>query len=98
MSIKNLKVFMVECSTGCSCCSNENHDRGPYSTQEIAVKKIELFRQKKLLASQYSKTGVYCLQECDAEQLEDGRLIVENKVYKDFVDEDNGDMKFVTYF
>jgi len=55
----NQKIFFVYCSTGCSCCSNENHYRGPFSTREIAQKRAEFYRKVPILASQYASRGSY---------------------------------------
>lgn len=81
------KVFIVECSTGCSCCRNENHYRGPYSSREIAEGRVETFREIPLLSSQYSKTGNYHIHEQTGELLPDGRIISDDKVYTGFKDD-----------
>jgi hypothetical protein len=86
MSFPIVKVFIVRCSTGCSCCSNENHKRGPFSTQAVAEGKVVEYRAIPVLASQYAERGVYHIESFDAEQLPDGRLIVEDSVFKGFAD------------
>ena len=75
-----LKAFLIECRTGCSCCSSENHHRGPFRTREEAEKAVQRFREVRLIASQYAPNGVYNIEEIAAEQLPDGRLILDNRI------------------
>lgn len=82
-----MKAFTIYCSTGCTCCSNENHYRGPFSSREIAEEKVKHFREVRLLASQYSKNGNYHIYEEEAEQLPDGRVIVDDRVFPGFADQ-----------
>lgn len=74
-----ITVWSIECRTGCSCCSYENHTRGLYLTHEEAERRRDKFHSMPLLASQYSKTGVYHIRGHEAEKLPDGRLIVDGK-------------------
>ena len=83
-----VKLFTIYCSTGCSCCHNENHYRGPFSTRQIAEARVTDYRKESLLASQYARNGVYQIYEETAEQLPDGRLITGHLVYKKFVDDE----------
>lgn len=92
-----MKVYKIECRTGCSCCSEENHYRGLYETKEEAQARIDRFKRgiDYPLASQYSIYGNYTLEEFDAEEINGNRLIIENKVYtKEFVkiDIENGEL------
>lgn len=87
-----VKLFIVECRTGCSCCSSENHYRGPYSSEEIAKGHVERFREMPLLSSQYSKTGNYHIREEAGELLPDGRVISDSKVYAGFKDDGDDDV------
>lgn len=80
-------VYFVDCSTGCSCCQGEDHERGPFSSREIAEERIARYRSLPLLASQYAKRGSYRICEREAEVLPDGRLIVDHHVYQKIVDE-----------
>ena len=92
MSFPKVKIWLVECSTGCTCCSDENHTRGPFSTREIALQRTLKYRELRILASQYAARGVYYIQESEAEQLPDGRLISGGTVYNGFADQyDAGD-------
>lgn len=83
------QCYVVWCTTGCSCCSYENHFRGPFSTHEAAEAAIVVFKDKRLLASQYSKTGHYYIEPRSVEHMPDGRLIIaEEFVVPGFVDDD----------
>ena len=73
-----IKIFTIYCSTGCSCCREDNHYRGPYRTREEAEKAAAGFRARSLLSSQFSSTGNYSIEEKDAEILPDGRIIINN--------------------
>lgn len=46
-----------------------------------------IFKSLPLVASQYSKTGIYVIEEHDAEVLPDGRLIIDHRVLPGFCDE-----------
>lgn len=78
MPFEKTKIFIIYCSTGCSCCSGDNHYRGPYKTREEAEKAAAGFRERSLLSSQFSATGNYSIEDRDAEILPDGRLIIDN--------------------
>lgn len=77
------KVWWIECSTGCSCCSYENFDQGFYFNEEEPKALIENWEQGKgnPLASQFAKYGRYNLCSSEAEILPDGRMIVMNRVF-----------------
>ena len=78
-----MKLFVIYCRTGCSCCSNENHYRGPYQTREDAQKEIDSYYAPDSkfwpLASQYAKRGHYNIKEIEVETLPDGRQIVNDE-------------------
>lgn len=57
------KAWVVHCSTGCTCCKNENFYQGPYRTIEDAEQSAAYNRQNPILRSQYSDTGVYKVEE-----------------------------------
>lgn len=81
-------AFLIYCATGCSCCNNENHYRGPFSTREIAEEKKADYTASRLLASQYSENGNYTIYEVSCEQLPDGRLIIDGeRLVAEFADE-----------
>ncbi len=88
-----MKSFFIYCSTGCSCCNNENHYRGPFSSRSVAEERIKYYREHPILASQYAKRGVYDIEPWEqlsngyeTEQLPDGRLIINDRVYAGYVD------------
>ena len=87
--MEKVKAFKIYCSTGCTCCSGENHYRGPFSTREIAEEKVKSYRQRRLLASQYSSNGNYYIYEHDAELLSDGRIIIGDRVALGWADEND---------
>lgn len=59
-------IYFIYCSTGCTCCSNENHYRGPLATRPEAEEAIERYRSMPLLASQYASKGHYSIEEVKA--------------------------------
>jgi hypothetical protein len=69
--------WVIECRTGCSCCSDENHWRGPYKTENEVKDAVARFKAGPLLASQYSERGNYNPQKIDVEELPGGRLILD---------------------
>lgn len=81
--------YMISCRTGCTCCSSENHIRGPFSSMVVAEQAIVQYKKLPLLASQYARTGMYRIEAASYEQLPDGRLIInDDRVSKGFVDSD----------
>jgi hypothetical protein len=85
--MKNVEYFLIYCSTGCSCCNNENHYRGPFSTKEIAEARLPQYRDLQILASQYSARGNYSVSgPFKGEQLPDNRIIGDETVYRGFAD------------
>ena len=77
------KVWYISCSTGCSCCSDQNFDQGFYDNPEEPQALIDKWLSGKdnPLASQYAKYGRYHLCETEAEILPDDRWIVEGTVF-----------------
>jgi hypothetical protein len=73
-----ITIYTIYCSTGCTCCSDENHLRGPYRTREEAEKAKQGFYERSLLSSRYSSTGNYHIEEASGEILPDGRIIIDN--------------------
>jgi len=73
-----MKLYYIECSTGCTCCSNENFTQGFYLTKELADDEVAKYKLGigNPLASQYAKYGRYRVVEVEAEELEDGRVVV----------------------
>lgn len=89
------KVYLIFCCTGCSCCSHENHYRGPYTSEGEANRRIHFFKTGDWhpLCSQYSKRGNYKIREIEVEELPDGRLILNNEFVHD--PKRDGEIKFV---
>jgi len=79
-----IKLYSIDCSTGCSCCSSENFRQGFYTDKAEPEKLIAEWQQGNgnPLASQYARRGIYKLEEHDAEQLPDGRIIIGSRIYE----------------
>jgi hypothetical protein len=77
------KVWWISCSTGCTCCADQNFDQGFYDNDEEPTAIIEKWSKGEgnPLASQYAKYGRYHLECGWAEILPDGRWIVEGTVF-----------------
>jgi hypothetical protein len=92
--MEKVKGFLIYCSTGCTCCSYENHFRGPYRTKEDAERRMQYFLSPGSkywpVASQYARRGRYSIGEVEIEKLPDGRIIIEDSVYPElkFIDVD----------
>ena len=75
------KIFLIRARTGCTCCSEENHYRGPYRTYEDAQRRIEYYLHLDSkywpLASQYAKRGTYSIVELTVEEISEGRYIID---------------------
>ena len=89
MEIKKFKAWLICCKTGCSCCSYENHLRGPYKTKEDAEKRKAYFYHPDSkywpLSSQYASRGRNKVKEITVEVLPDGRYIIDSEyVCEDF--------------
>jgi len=83
--VEKIKVWFVAARTGCSCCASENFEAGPFKTEADAVERADSYRSQRRLASQYSKTGNYSVSDAvDAELLPDGRVIAEDRVYREW--------------
>lgn len=79
MEIVKSKMYYIRCRTGCSCCSYENFSRGLFLSSEAAQAEIDKYLSGKdfPVCSQFAKYGVYRINECDAETLPDGRIIID---------------------
>jgi hypothetical protein len=81
-------VYIIECRTGCTCCSGENHYRGPFSTIHMAKHAETLLRESGIIGSQYAPSGVFTISEMSCERLPDGRLIIGgDRVVSGFADD-----------
>lgn len=80
-----MDIYLIECRSGCSCCSDQNHYRGPYKTKEEAEKRIEYFSCENAhnnpVASQYARKGRYYISKYEAEEIGGNRVIVSDKVF-----------------
>lgn len=85
-AVRERAVYFVDCSTGCSCCQGEDHERGPFSSRAIAEARAKQYRAAPLLTSQYAPRGMYLVCERKAEVLPDERLVVDGRVYDKLVD------------
>lgn len=87
-SVDSVEVFAIDCSTGCSCCSDENHSRGFYQTREEVEARIKRFKSgvDNPVASQYARYGCYSIEKYDAEEIDKDRMIVDAHVFpKQFI-------------
>ena len=80
---KRKRVWWIEATTGCSCCSYQNFNQGFYFNKEEPQAIIDKWSKgiDNPLASQYAKYGRYYLGEEEAEVLPDGRIIIGDKVF-----------------
>lgn len=85
MTTNSKEIWVIECSTGCTCCTNENFTEGPYLTEEdaIAVKTRYESGHGNPLASQCTKYGVYEIEKWEIEVLPDGRWIHDHNVFNE---------------
>ena len=84
MGLPSKQVFTILCRTGCTCCSGENHYRGPYKTRGDAERRVAHFLNDKNsfcpVASRYARRGRYTAYESKMEILDDGRAILASEV------------------
>ena len=75
--------WYISCSTGCTCCADQNFDYGFYFNKADAEAQAEKWRNgiDNPLASQYAKYGRYSVWEAEAEMLPDGRAIIDGSVF-----------------
>lgn len=85
MAFEKKNIWVIECRTGCTCCSSDNFTQGPYPTEEAAlIVKLEYEAGNgNPLASQYSKHGVYNIEKWEIEILPDGRWIHEHNLFRE---------------
>lgn len=77
-------VYWISCSTGCSCCSDQNFDYGFFFDKSEAEAQANKWRNGdgNPLASQYAKYGRYYVHSDEAEILSDGRAIVDGHIFE----------------
>jgi hypothetical protein len=80
-----MKLFAIECRTGCTCCSCDNHYRGPYKTSEDAQRRINYFLSPDSKAFSSCVLGSngppHIIRELDAEEIDSNRWIINNRVF-----------------
>lgn len=78
------KMYLIYAGTGCTCCNDDNHYRGPYKTKEDAERRISYYYHKDSkywpLASQFASRGHYSVKEIEIERLPDGRYILDGSI------------------
>lgn len=94
---KVVKGYIVHAQTGCTCCSDENHARGPFRLREEAEKEITYCIDFKIIGSQFAPSGVYNIEEMDIEELPDGRLILEGRIVVPGYAKDTGEFVIHNY-
>jgi len=85
--MEHSKIYIISARTGCSCCSDENHYRGPYRSKQDAERRIASYKSPDSkywpLSSQYSSRGNYSIFDVDLEMLPDGRCILDEHYVTD---------------
>ena len=84
-------AYMIHCTTGCTCRNCANHYCGPFSSSEVARAVKIKFHEEKRVSSQYAPNGNYTISSWIAEVLPDGRIIVCQRVFKGWADENPGE-------
>lgn len=83
--VQNIVLWLIECRTGCTCCSDENHHRGPYRSKEDADRRVASFVAPNSkywpVASQYARRGRYLVERMEAEPISGGRFIADDRVF-----------------
>jgi hypothetical protein len=76
-------IYLIHAGTGCTCCSSENHHRGPYRTREDAERRIAYYNAPESkfwpLASQYARRGRYSIVEKNIEPISANRFILDER-------------------
>lgn len=78
-----IRIWLIECRTGCTCCQYENHMRGPYRNSEDASRRMNHYLtagKYHPLASQFAPRGRYAVQSKDVELISNGRFIIDDTV------------------
>lgn len=77
------EAAILYCSTGCTCCREDNHYRGIYRDKAAAERRKARFLDGKdyPVCSQYAKYGRYEVKPVTVERIPGNRLIVENRVF-----------------
>jgi len=79
------KLVFINARTGCSCCSDQNHYRGPYKSKADAERRIAYYKSENSkywpTASQYARRGCYDVVVYEAEEISNNRWIIEDSVF-----------------
>jgi len=79
-------MTFIHCRTGCTCCSDDNHYRGPYATRADAERRVNFFlvptAVNNPVASQYARKGCYEIVEEPVEMLGNDRIIIGERVHR----------------
>lgn len=81
------EAFVVLCSTGCTCCANEDMYYGPFRTEDDAIEAAIEHHSRRTLASQYADNGVYYIEKVQVQQIYEDRAIIGNSVVEIFKNE-----------
>lgn len=82
-----IAIWFVSATTGCTCCSSDNFEAGPFMTLTDAEACVKDFTARRRLASQYSPNGNYHISDaCTGELLPDGRIIYDDHVYDGYTE------------
>lgn len=78
-------MIFIYCRTGCTCCSDDNHYRGPYATLEAAQRRVNFFLEPTAInnpvASQYARKGCYEIVEEPVDRIDETRVIIGSRVH-----------------
>jgi len=79
-------IWLISCRTGCTCCSSDNHYRGPYKSEDDAARRIAYFLSPDSkywpLASQYARRGNYSVNCYEIEMISKDRYILDDEVHQ----------------
>ena len=93
-------LFFIEARTGCSCCRENNHIRGPYKFKKDAEKRINYYLSKDSkywpIGSQFYPQGSYHVLAEEVEEISRDRWIIWDRVFTStgFIDvQEDGSLK-----
>ena len=78
-------IWLIECRTGCTCCYDENHRRGPYKTREDAERRMQYFLSAdakfRPVASRFARRGLYDIERHTVTVIDGKYVTDEDDVY-----------------
>lgn len=89
--VEKLEKWFIYCSTGCTCCSSENHMTGPYDSLLQALEVCESYEKYSRLSSQYFPNGNYTIYKKECTRIvAEGRdlLLITKNYYLDLAEDD----------